>query len=78
MVCLATAYLEHDGQREKVMQDVAYVVPGSSGLELAPFLGEGKLFQAKIKRIDLLNSVIILERIPDGSPQGGRDDQEDG
>lgn len=77
-MCLATAYLEDGDQREKVMQDVAWIVPESSGTQLIPFLGEGKLFQAKIKSIDLLNSSIVLERIPKDPPQVGFDDQRDG
>jgi len=62
-VCLATVYLEHEGQREEVMRDVGWIVPRGSGTELIPFLGESRLFQAKIKSIDLVNSSIVLERV---------------
>lgn len=77
-MCLATVYLEDGGQREEVMQDVAWIVPESGGLQLIPFLGEGRLFQAKIKSIDLLHGSIVLERMATGHPRVGFDGQRDG
>jgi predicted RNA-binding protein len=62
-MCLATVYIEEDGQQEKVMQDVAWIGPANDGLELITMLGERQSFQARIERIDLMNSVIILKRI---------------
>jgi predicted RNA-binding protein len=60
-MCLATAYFESDGQLEEAMQDVAWIKPESSGLQLTTLLGESRRFRAKIKGIDLVNNVIILE-----------------
>jgi predicted RNA-binding protein len=60
-VCLATVYIEHDGQQEKVMQDVAWIRPESHGLQLITLLGESKLFEASIKSIDLVKGSIVLE-----------------
>jgi len=60
-VCLATAYIENEGQQEEVMQDVAWIESGSDGLLLGAFLGESKLFQAKIKQVDLVHNSIVLE-----------------
>ena len=62
-MCLATVYVEDDGEREEVMQDVAWIKPESGGLQLITFLGESRLFQAKIKSVDLLNGLIVLERM---------------
>jgi predicted RNA-binding protein len=62
-MCLATVYVENDGQREEVMQDVAWIRPQSGGLQLISFMGENRLFQAKIKSIDLVNGSIVLERM---------------
>jgi predicted RNA-binding protein len=59
-VCLATVYVENGGQREEVMCDVAWVQPESCGLRLLSLMGESKLLQAKIVRIDLLSSAIVL------------------
>jgi predicted RNA-binding protein len=66
-MCLATVYVEDDGQREKVMQDVAWIEPENGGLQLITLLGESKLFQAKIKSIDLVKGSIVLEMATDSS-----------
>jgi len=69
---LATVYVEEDGQREEVMQDVAWIKPANGGLELITFLGESKLFQAQIESIDLMNSFIILKRMTTNEDTRGR------
>jgi predicted RNA-binding protein len=68
-MCLATVYIEDDGQREKVMQDVAWIEPANGGLELSTLLGERKSFQAQIERIDLMNGVIVLKSTTADSPR---------
>jgi predicted RNA-binding protein len=60
-MCLATVYVEDNGQREEVMQDVAWIQPERGGLQLITFLGESKRFQARIKSIDMVNGSIVLE-----------------
>jgi len=60
-MCLATVYVDKNGQKEEVMRDVAWIEPESRGLLLIGFLGEKKLLQTRIKSIDLLNSSIVLE-----------------
>jgi predicted RNA-binding protein len=70
-MCLATVYIEDDGQREKVMQDVAWIKPVDGGLQLISFLGESKLFQAHIESIDLMNSLIVLKRVTTESATEG-------
>ena len=62
-MCLATVYVEDDGQREEVMQDVAWIKPANGGLQLISLLGERKLVQAHIESIDLMNSLVVLKRI---------------
>ena len=62
-MCLATVYVENDGQREEVMQDVAWIKPANGGLQLITLLGESKLLQAHIESIDLMNSLIVLRRM---------------
>jgi len=73
-MCLATVYVENEGQKEEVMQDVAWIKLRSGGLQLITFMGESKLFQAKIKSIDLVNGSIVLERMTTDSPQRGESD----
>jgi predicted RNA-binding protein len=75
-MCLATVYIEDDGQREEVMQDVAWIKPADGGLQLITFLGESKLFQAHIESIDLMNSLIVLKRMTTDSPERVPGDQE--
>ncbi|MBL7183691.1 MAG: CooT family nickel-binding protein, partial [Anaerolineae bacterium] len=62
---------EDDGQKEEVMQDVAWIRPQSGGLQLISFMGESRLLQAEIKSIDLVNSSIVLEKMPTNPPQNG-------
>lgn len=70
-MCLATVYVEDDGQREEVMQDVAWIRPQGGGLQLISFMGESRLFRAKIKSIDLVNSSIVLGKMPTNPPRNG-------
>lgn len=62
-MCLATVYIEDDGQREQVMQDVAWIEPANGGFELITLLGERQSFQAQIKHIDLMKGLVILKRM---------------
>jgi predicted RNA-binding protein len=72
-MCLATVYVEDDGQRQKVMEDVAWIQPQSGGLQLISFLGESRLFQAEIKSINLMDSSIVLKRrTAESAPEGLR------
>ena len=34
-MCLATVYVENDGQQEEVMQDVAWIRPQDGGLQFS-------------------------------------------
>ena len=75
-MCLATVYIKEDGQREEVMQDVAWIKPANGGLQLITFLGESKLFQAQIESIDMMNSLIVMKRMTTDSPERVPGDQE--
>ena len=63
-MCLATVYLENDGQKEEVMHDVAWIKRESDGLQLVTLMGEAKVLKAEIKVIDLMESLIVLQRMP--------------
>ena len=76
-MCLATVFIEDDGQRERVMQDVAWIKPTAGGLQLTTLLGKSRLFQAQIESIDLMKSTIVLKRMADDAPEGTSDDQRD-
>jgi predicted RNA-binding protein len=76
-MCLATVFIEDDGQRKQVMQDVAWIKPADGGLQLTTLLGESRLFQAQIESIDLMNSLIVLKKMTTDSPEGEPGDQRD-
>jgi predicted RNA-binding protein len=59
-MCLATD-VDENGQRKRVMEDVAWIKPENDTLRLVTFLGESRRFRSKIKSIDLVNGSIILE-----------------
>lgn len=61
-MCLATVYVEKDGQREEVMREVAWIRCDGGQLQLVTLMRESQLLDARIKSIDLMNSSIILER----------------
>jgi predicted RNA-binding protein len=76
-MCLATVFIEDDGQRKQVMQDVAWIKPADGGLQLTTLLGESRLFQAQIESIDLMNSLIVLKKMTTDFPEGEPGDQRD-
>jgi predicted RNA-binding protein len=65
-MCLSTVYIESNGQREEVMRDVAWVEFEGEAVELFTLMGDKKLVNAKIKRIDLMNGFMTFE----GEKQG--------
>jgi len=70
-MCLATVYVEEDGQREEVMQEVAWIKPADGEVQLTTLLGQSKRLQAHIESIDLMNSLVVLSRgpiVPDTAP----------
>ena len=70
-MCLATVFIEDDGQRERVMQDVAWVKLTGDGLQLTALLGESRLLQAQVESIDLMKSTIVLKRMTTDSAAVG-------
>ena len=76
-MCLATVFIEDDGQRKQVMQDVAWIKPADGGLQLTTLFGESRLFQAQIESIDLMNSLIVLKKMTTDFPEGEPGDQRD-
>lgn len=75
-MCLATVYVESDGQKREVMRDVAWINPESHGLRLTTLIGESRMFQAQIRSIDLMSGSIVLhettaDSLSQSSPQAG-------
>jgi predicted RNA-binding protein len=61
-MCLGKAYLEGDGKRELILEEVALIEIRNKGLHLSTLFGEEKDIAASIKEVDFENSRIILER----------------
>ena len=60
-MCIATVYVDDEGQVEKVMQDVVSVILEDNGILLTTILGEEKLLNGKIKNIDFLKHLVTIE-----------------
>jgi len=60
-MCLATVYVEENGERERVMEDVAWVVFDDDAIQLVSLLGERKQLKSRIKTIDLVKGLITVE-----------------
>jgi len=64
-MCLAKAYLSKNGERELLMQEIAYLGVGDEKLLLRTLFGEQKEVEANLREIDFANSSIILEKLGD-------------
>lgn len=62
-MCLSTVYIEADGRREKIMQDVAQMVHTNGGYRLIGLLGDQQFVAGKIKAVDFMDEhMVILEQ----------------
>lgn len=59
-MCLSTVYVDSEGQREKIMQDVAFMEAENEGYLLSDLFGVRKYVQGKIKRIDFVEEHTVL------------------
>jgi predicted RNA-binding protein len=76
-VCLATVYVERNGEKEEVMHDVAWIKPEGRGLRLIGLMGQDRLVEGEIKDIDLVKSSIVLVGVSSDLRQTVSDDQQD-
>jgi predicted RNA-binding protein len=62
-MCLSTVYIQTKGQRQKVMQDVAKMEFNNEGYLLTGLLGDQKMVDGRIKKIDFVDDhSVILEK----------------
>jgi len=62
-MCLSTVYIDSDGQRDQVMQDVSQMQAQNDGFVLTGLLGEQKFVEGKIKSIDFIREhAVLLEK----------------
>ena len=62
-MCLSKAYIERNGQRELLMEEIASVSIKGDKLLLRTLFGEQKEIGANIREIDFLSRSIILENL---------------
>ncbi len=61
-MCEAKVYLSEGGEEQKIMEDVVLVQPENDAYLLVNILGEQKLVQGRIEKIDFLKHTIHLSR----------------
>ncbi|MFQ6101895.1 MAG: CooT family nickel-binding protein [Anaerolineae bacterium] len=61
-MCETTVYLSEDGEEQRVMEDVVLVQPEDDAYLLVNLLGEQKLVQGRIEKIDFLRHTVHLSR----------------
>ena len=62
-MCLSKAYVDTDGKRELLVEEVASIGFEKDKMLLKTLLGEQKEIKANIKQIDFLTHTIILENL---------------
>ena len=60
-MCLSKVYIEKNGRRELVMEEIASLKPEKGKLLLKTLMGEQQEIKAGIKEIDFLTHSITLE-----------------
>ena len=62
-MCLSTVYIQSEGRRIKVMQDVAQMESNDDGYLLIGLLGNQKFVKGKVKRVDFIDDhAAVLEK----------------
>ena len=59
-MCETKVYVSNDGEEQKVMEDVVLVQPEGDAYLLVNILGEQKLVQGRIEKIDFLRHALYL------------------
>lgn len=61
-MCLAKAYLEGEGEKELLLEEVALIEIDDKMLRLSTIFGERKEIEGVIKSVDFQNSRVIVEK----------------
>ncbi len=62
-MCLSKAYVERDGNRELLMEEVTSLEIDGGKLLLKTLFGEQREIRADIKEINFLTHVLVLENL---------------
>ena len=68
-MCEAKVYLEKDEQEHLIMENVTLMQPEGEEYLLVNLLGEQKLIQGQIERIDFLKHAIYLSDSPQSATE---------
>ncbi|MBN1954294.1 MAG: CooT family nickel-binding protein [Anaerolineae bacterium] len=68
-MCEARVYLDSDKEEQQIMRDVVLVQPEGDAYLLVSLLGEQKLVQGRITKIDFLQHTVHMERVPGSTGQ---------
>jgi len=69
-MCEAKVYLKKDDQEQLIMENVTLMQPDGEDYLLVNLLGEQKLVQGQIERIDFLKHAIYLSDSPQSPTDG--------
>ena len=61
-MCEAKVYLNDDGEQQQIMDDVVIVQPDGDAYLLVNLLGEQRLVQGSIEKIDFIKHTVHLSR----------------
>ena len=62
-MCLSKAYVDRDGNRELLMEEITSVEFGDDKLLFKTLFGQQKEVEASIRQIDFLTHSILLENL---------------
>lgn len=65
-MCLSKAYIDRNGKRELLVEEVAFVQVKNGKLLLNTLFGEQKEVKASIRQIDFMTHSILLEDVKEG------------
>ena len=65
-MCLSKAYVDRNGRRELLMEEIASVEIGGDKLLFKTLFGEQKEIEANIRQIDFLSHSLVLEKLRGG------------
>ena len=68
-MCEAKVYLGDEGEERQIMEDVVLVQPEGEAYLLVSLLGEQKLVQGRIEKIDFLRHTVHLSQLPEASAE---------
>jgi predicted RNA-binding protein len=68
-MCEAKVYIAKNGDERQIMQDVVLVQPEGDVYLLVNLLGEQKLVQGRIEKIDFLRHTVHLSQLSGGSTE---------